>query len=479
MTKINTINSNGHFKGGYFVLNENRNNKAWLEQEDFFVTLPNQNSIKREIIELIRSSKSSIKLCSFIVTDNEIYAEIEEVLKNTNVAVFILTQLDESKFSTSLLSEEEMIENFSQVHLDIVKKLYSNGAHVRATKTAHAKFLIIDRKKAILTSANMTNPSLNNNPETGVYIKNNDALIHLDKLFDEIFQNGTEYTRFISATSSKQFIVSRKNIITKNANVFKINTKLKFTFEDHKQSLYSEIINTIEKSTGDILLSTYSIVGLKSLPSFINSIRSIINKGHNVYIFSRGMNYRDDHLNSCNELANLGCKIYGDVFNHSKGIISPEQSMIFTANIDGNHGLTNGFEVGLILEDDQKNNMKKFIEWQINSAPYIFLLSPRKNSYFDYYDFHCRTKGIKPQKLPEDITIKLKSSNQELVNLLDKLPSYYKMKNKEIVQIQIGRLSYEARFEKDVLYIGNKSKIRGLHLESYLLKYRNAKIILQ
>ena len=292
MNNVTTISNKGHFKGGYFVLNENRTNNPWLERDNLFVTLPDQNSIKTEIIELIRSSKSSIKLCSFIITDLEIYTEIEKVLKNTNVAVFILTQLDGSKFSTSLLSEEEMVENFNQVHLDIVKKLYSNGAHVRATRTAHAKFLISDREKGLLTSANMTTPSLTNNPETGIFISDTKSLNHLDRLFDEIFQNGTQYTRFITANSNKQFIVSRKQNISENTTILKTKTKLKFTFEDHQHSLYEEIVKTIENTSGDVFLSTYSIVGLNIIPEFIEAIKSVIKKRYNVYIFSRGMNYK-------------------------------------------------------------------------------------------------------------------------------------------------------------------------------------------
>ena len=479
MNNINTINDKGHFKGGYFVLNENRNNNPWLERDDFFITLPNQNSIKRKVIELIRSSKSSIKLCSFIITDNEIYTELENVLKRTNVAVFILTQLDESKFSTSLLSEEEMIENFNQVHLDIVKKLYSNGAHVRATRTAHAKFLISDRKKGLLTSANMTTPSLTNNPETGVLIENTSALSHLDNLFDEIFQNGTEYTRFITANSNKQFIVSRNQNISEKAKALKSETKLKFTFEDHQQSLYEEIVKIIENSSGDVYLSTYSIVGLNVLPEFINAVKSVIKNGNVVYIFSRGMNYRSDHIEGCTLLANLGCKIYGDVYNHSKGILTPEKSMIFTANIDGKHGLKNGFEVGLVLEKNQKVNMQAFIEWQIATAPYVFNISPLKRKYFDYYAYHCELKEIKPKQLPEDITIKIHKLNSELINLLDELPSYYKLKNNKISQIQVGKYSYGADFEDNILTIGNQLNRVEYNLETYLLKYRSAKIILE
>lgn len=473
------INDRGNFKGGYFVLNQKRNEDTWLGKEDFFVTLPYEYSIKKKLIDLIRESKLNIKICSFILTDQDIYEEIENVLKNKNVAVFILSQLDSSKFSTSLQADEEVFENHWQEHLDTIKKLYSHGAHVRATGSAHAKFLISDREKGILTSANIKKESLINNPETGIFINDTRALNHLDRLFDEIFQNGTEYTRFITASSNKQFIVSRKKNISKNSKVLEIKTKLKFTLENYNQSLYHELIKIIENTSGDVFLSTYCIVGLNALPEFISAIKLVIKKGYTVYIFSRGMNYRSDHLESCTQLAKLGCKIYGDVYNHSKGVITPESSMIFTANIDGNHGLKNGFEVGVVLENNQKVNMESFIKWQIKTAPYVFTLSPQKSSYFSYYIYHCKVKEISPKQLPDDLIIKLSKSASNLANLIDDTPCYFKIKNNNIYQLQIGKYSYQATLENNILNIGNKINTREYNLESYLLQYRNAKIIFE
>jgi hypothetical protein len=153
--------------------------------------------------------------------------------------------------------------------------------------------------------------------------------------------------------------------------------------------------------------------------------------------------------------------------------------MIFTANIDGKHGLKNGFEVGLVLEKNQKVNMQAFIEWQIATAPYVFNISPLKSKYFDYYAYHCELKEIKPKQLPEDITIKIHKSNSGLINLLNELPSYYKIKNNKISQIQVGKCFYEADFEDDILTIGNQLNKMEYNLESYLLKFRSAKIILE
>ena len=47
-------------------------------------------------------------------------------------------------------------------------------------------------------------------------------------------------------------------------------------------------------------------------------------------------------------------EFFADLFNHSKGVINEKKGLIFTANIDGFHGLRNGFEVGYILQEKQR-----------------------------------------------------------------------------------------------------------------------------
>lgn len=57
--------------------------------------------------------------------------------------------------------------------------------------------------------------------------------------------------------------------------------------------------------------------------------------------------------------------------------------------------------------------------------------------------------------------------------------SYYKVKNNKISQIQVGKYSYKADFKDNILTIRNQLNTMEYNLESYLLKYRSAKIILE
>ncbi|CAM1351061.1 MULTISPECIES: phospholipase D-like domain-containing protein [Tenacibaculum] len=464
------------FSGGYFINNNEQIKTEFQQSVNMLLTLPYIQSIKKEIINLIQSAKTSIKLCSFILTDIEIYEILLKKVKEHKTAVFVLTQLDNSKLLTSFLSAEEQTENFYQAHIDIVSKLYNNGAHIRAAKAAHAKFIIVDRSSAILMSANITTPSLNQNPESGVFINDNDSLKSLDNLFDIIFQYGTEYTSFKSASNSKQFVVSRNTKLKNDWLTPLDSNNLKFTWKETNHSLFKELIKSIKTAKDEIVISSYSVVGLEHIPELTETIKEFIDKGGKIKLFCRGMNYRSDHLKNCLILANFGVEIYGDYFNHSKGIVTNNNAFIFTANIDGNHGLINGFEVGYKLDRNQTIEFKNFIQWQIKSAPYKFIINPTKEEYYNTYDDYCRIKEINPPTTYLDINIESHLTDKYLNSNLEKYPIYLVYNsNKEVVATNINGKYFLSEMTGNTLKIKEKAG-RPNFKESYLLKYNSISI---
>ena len=464
------------YKGGYFVLNNKRKQDLTFSSNDLQVTLENNDNLKLEIINLIRNASETIKLCSFILTDEEIYSELENVLKSKDVSLFILTQLDRSKLSASFLSDEELIENFHQTHLDIVGKLYRLGAHIRAAKSAHAKFIIADRNYGILMSANITTPSLNQNPESGVVIQKNSTVVALERVFDIIFQHGTEFTSFRSASKNKQFVVERTIDLKDEWLVDIKDDNLRFTWNDAVDSLYGEILNILEQQDEEILMSTYSVVGLEHIPEVLDKISSFIQHGGRIKLMCRGMNYRPDHLKNCTLLAKKGVEIYGDLYNHSKGIVKGQDGVIFTANIDGNHGLINGFEVGVKLESKQTNAMRSFINWQINTADYQFMLNPAKSLVHETYDYYIRKKNINGLETINHLILKLPVNHSFDSKELAEFPIYGLVNPaKEIEFINVGSKYYSASMSQNIIRIKERVN-RVSNKESYFLKYNRITI---
>jgi hypothetical protein len=239
-------------------------------------------------------------------------------------------------------------------------------------------------------------------------------------------------------------------------------------------NLLDEVINVINQAVDFIYLSTYSIVGLSALPALIQALKSAIGRDVSVSIFCRGMNYRNDHLAGVSELYEMGCKIYADVYNHSKGVINEKSGLIFTANIDGHHGLTNGFEVGFILNESQRVEFLDFHKRLIETAFYVFDNKPTRNLLFQTYIAYEMIKGLNAPSLPQNLIISFKQANSLNLDELQKNIIFYgRLKESEF--LIAGNSYYKCRLKENVFSILESVKPR-FDLEKYVLKFFELKI---
>ncbi|HRG58686.1 MAG TPA: phospholipase D-like domain-containing protein [Bacteroidia bacterium] len=477
MDKI--IHNTDTFTTGSFIMNHSAEKyEPFRNSQDLFLTQVNSESLKRELIKIIEGATTVLKICSFIITDKEIFEVLLNKAKNDNVAVFILTQLDPTKLSNNIfLTEEESKEQNENIHLTFIKTLYDNGAHVRASTSAHAKFVIADKSKGFLMSANITTPSLTYNTESGIYLLNQNVN-QLEQLFDVIFQKGTSYRQYLSSSkSNKQLVVQNETTIKEEWLPKSNDSDLKYTYENMEFSLLNEIIRIIQNSNKFIYISTYSIVALQNLENIVFEIKSAVERGVEVFVFSRGMNYRNDHLKACNELSKIGCSIYGDVFNHSKAILNENEGLIFTANIDGNHGLTNGFEVGCKLTKTQYSELLDFHKYLIRTSPFVFNPSPVRLELFKMYEYLEKLKGISPPFFGDDLVIELKGNVNVKQEELEGQPIFYarsKESNSEQFLV-VSNSTFKINIVNNIIYINESSKTI-YNIDKFLLRYNNLKI---
>jgi phosphatidylserine/phosphatidylglycerophosphate/cardiolipin synthase-like enzyme len=465
---------------GVFVLNENKRQfTPFLGYESIFLTQENNVTLKNEILKIINEATAVLKICSFIITDKEIFSAILNKAKGTQVAIFILTQLDSTKLENSLslvdfITEEEIKENPARTHLKYIKQLYDNGIHVRASLSAHSKFIVSDRTIGFITSANFTTPSLTFNTESGAYLDEKSSK-ELDKLFDIIFLQGTTYKQFLGTKKKgKMLVVQSEANIDSNLLPKSELTNLRYTCENLSNNLLDEIISIINQANEYLYLSSYSIVGLNLIEDVFQSIKRAIEKGVSVSIFCRGMNYRNDHLESVSKLSEVGCKVYADLFNHSKGVINEKTGMIFTANIDGNHGLNNGFEVGSILNETQRKEFLDFHKKLIETSFYEFKNNPTRNDLFVTYIAYEQQKGLNAPLLPQNLVVSYKSTlNVYLEEFKSSIIFYGKSKDSEY--LIVGNSFYKCNLIGSNIFLLEETKPR-FDLEKYIFKFFELKI---
>lgn len=469
------------FGTGKFVLYEEKKTfEIFQNSKTIYLTQDGNERLKKEIIKLIEESTEVIKLCSFIITDINVYHTLLNKARNTNVAIFIITQLDQKKLTNvsvlaDYLPEEDLQGNPGKRHLKFIRELFDAGIHIRAAESIHAKFIITDRKNGFITSANITKPSLTFNTESGVYLDENNS-VELDELFDVIFKKGTTYRQFLASVKKNKIFVVQSD--TKVEQKFLPDSKksgIRYTYENIENNLYKEIIDIVNDATEYIYLSTYSIVKLSELTEFTSSIKEAIKRGVNIFVFCRGMNYRNDHLEGTEVLKSYGCRIYADLFNHSKGIINQNSGLIFTANIDGNHGLKNGFEVGCLLTEKQRQEFLAFHKYLIETAYYHYASKPTRLDVFQSYIKYEIEKEMTPPTFPRDLVITIKNGVKlNEIEIKNELIFYGKKAKEEF--LVCGKGVYKCLVKDGVFEIIAQEEPR-YDLEKYVLKYFNLKII--
>lgn len=488
---MNSVISNtGKFAGGYFVLNKMSTESSFAPSDGFVVTCKQDKGLLNFILRLIDEANDYIKICSFIIDNKQIVESLKKRLKEGKISIFILTAVDDRSIKSDLLDEDETAELSKSRHFEFIDELVRVGAHVRASSSAHAKFVVKDGNEALLMSANLTEPSLNNNErgkhpndESGVVIEVAVEIKTLERIFDSIFLYGTEFRKFLNIDDKTQLIAKNENEIriddfpTLDSNVI-------WSYESFHHLIYEKVNAAIMSGKNTIRLSTYSIVELNNLPELLESLKIFINiKKGSVKIFCRAMNHRPDHLQSCKILRDLGAEIYGDMFNHSKGIsVDTDQGIIFTANIDGKHGLKSGFEVGYLMDNSNRSlgSFNSFLNYQIQSAPFVFVTSPEKNQVFEFYKLWYKEKEIKASKsLPESFEIKFRSSAmyaKEFEDAIINYPIFYTVLNrpeKKEIQFEINGKGYLLETLNETTFVVNKQLqqrdvVKG---EKYILFY--------
>lgn len=146
--------------------------EADWEQKKINVENPNliwsPNNSRKKIIALIQQAHSNIKIYTQTITDYEIIGALAKAARS-NVQVEVLLSIPPNKKRLNYLTQAGVI------------------VHTSRDYYIHAKVLIIDQKRAMLGSINLTKASLDKNRELSV-ITNNTKIVHqLSELFEHDF----------------------------------------------------------------------------------------------------------------------------------------------------------------------------------------------------------------------------------------------------------------------------------------------------
>lgn len=346
----------------------------------YYINDAKRRQLTESILEMIRTAKSYIKISSFVMEDQMVVDELKSVASSGKVAVFVISNRnkreDEEYISTK---EKRDITEAESIHAHrmFLQKMYYSGVHVRLLDNLHAKFIIADGQKGVLMSANIASNSLNKNVETGISVEGDD-LKSLELVFDTMY-NYADIVQFVQSDKSDVIKISIKKLpnqifdrIKGNIRLTAISRNQTNLSECSQTSIYDSIIKIVDEAESFVYMVAWVF---KDKRGTLSKLKYAIDRAA-----KRGVKITllyNDKGNAANkeiqqkyiyEMGRLGCDAYPVTNNHSKCVLSDKSGILFTANIDGNNGLLEGFEVGCMLDDEQYQQAVKHIEELINIA---------------------------------------------------------------------------------------------------------------
>lgn len=317
------------------------------------------------VMDLINGATSYIKTGNFLFQDETVINTLHNTMRK-GIPLFIISNLrdpEESGGRRRSNSEEINVD----MHLPYLDDLRREGAHCHFLDELHAKFIIIDGTQGLLMSANYAPNSLGRNIETGILL-GADETKDLEFVFDKLYMNA-DIQHFEYRHDQKH--VRRKTNLIPEGTFDNINSKLRLTISSpdingnqsrtnlakcRVTSIYESIIGIIAAAEDFVFIVSWHFRALERLPRLMRAVQSALNRGVKIYLYSNTQGISAslrESLDAIDQLKALGCESYGDDNNHSKCVLNEKDGIIFTANIDGVHGMTTGFEVGCMLSKDQ------------------------------------------------------------------------------------------------------------------------------
>lgn len=382
---------------------------------------------ENDISEYVTNAKDIIVLCSFLLEQTKITEELLKIVTK-NVRVYILTasenQLDKIYNLESELEDERITE-----HKNLLKILRKKCL-IRTAPHFHAKYILVDPKKdsrlGFLSSANFTQHAFTNNIEIGLSLNSN-QIIDLFNLFCYTFWNESKHEYLVESTL-RSVNSPPDNFVDKPNLNYVISPHMNIDFEKTLHEI-------IEKTTGDIYLSTYSIDSENSIYSLL---LEELSKKRKVTIFIRP---RKNDLGAINELFNKGAKIYGDPHLHFKCLLIGNdinyRGLIFTGNIT-KESFSESHDVGVFLNPQQYKKILDIIKnWEIQiTGVYMGNESINNLSIGTYliwnpkrYEFQIRSSQIDDLGVYEGEHIDSYKNFKPNLNI----PNEFKFNTKEVI----------------------------------------------
>ena len=340
------------------------------------------SSLRNAIINEMNKANEFICICSFLLGEDQINSKILE--KSKIIPIYILS-VPETILNKDIADQDDNLQ--AQQKIDDYKRFLnaiSEKVLFRASKHFHSKFILIDPKNpnkasGILTTANF-NSAVIDGDEIGIKLNYNE----IQELYQQFLIGFWEESEMELLQKGTFKPISKKpESITLNYDfkqiwltIFSEKSRIRF------RTLKDRIIKFLDQTEGEIIISMYGF----DLDSDLFKKLIELSKKRKIILLTR---LRENQLSILRELKVFNITIYGSRKLHAKAIVSTLNgkltAFLMTANFQ-KKGLDEGFESGIILNDQRATKINNILKFWIESFEWEYIpqskLENLQNNFF-------------------------------------------------------------------------------------------------
>jgi phosphatidylserine/phosphatidylglycerophosphate/cardiolipin synthase-like enzyme len=372
-------------EGGFFLLNGLRNPQPFewpLENGDsfhFVGTYQNSGAPIRDcLIKLIREATHRLFVASFMLGDENVIAELLQAAERLKGGVYVITALDDKSLRKGLSEYEESEQSKPEERQKNFRRLTMGGIYVRGHGECHAKFAVADDQVALVGSANFVTNAFEWTNEANILIRDQLQVRQAARLFTSLWYGGCKW----EVPPGQAYTVSERTTTEPPSRPDKPtepSNRLVWTDGGDETHLLQTIQEVAGLAREQLVLCSYSMVGMRENPHLVfDHIKQAVDRGVAVRLLIRQRNAWPDQMNDLLVLDDMGVEIHADTRNHAKvAVADRSHGVIFSANLDANHGLDSGVEVGVRLDDPHAlSHLNDYLEHMFTNANTTFVRNP-------------------------------------------------------------------------------------------------------
>jgi phosphatidylserine/phosphatidylglycerophosphate/cardiolipin synthase-like enzyme len=318
-----------------------------------------RTSIKEAVLDLIASAQRKVFVASFRIGDTDLLDALYEAAERLRGGVYVISALDEQSLRRGLQREDTEAPGADDIRAQNKRfeDMTSRGITVRGHENFHAKFVVVDDRMALVSSANLETAALMDGKsravtgENGFLVSDKDEVGRLARYFTRLWHDCT-----YQMPPGKDHTVQERSPSPASCRVpmagIDQSTGVIWTYTD-ELGIRDAIHDIIGRARRSLVLATFSLNGIVDHPDLLLAPLERTVRAHRpeVRLLVRARNNHIETRRGAAALADLGVDIRADSLTHAKAAIADDTyGALFSANFDAQHGLLSGAEVGVRLD---------------------------------------------------------------------------------------------------------------------------------